>query len=185
MVCAHIHTITPMLHTVPEPWKRWMCLWSWDVTWRGGAEPLCSVSIKLPTHHPLPPLTQISCLRPCRSCHSDNIDGQGTIGKERCLRPLSCQTTTSSHLQTTKMCFPQDSIDTVIGLTAAVTMETIQWGAGTVFRLTSERIAGAAMVLAMYARSGADHYCAFWTADSITAVTAGRLQTEKRFRHGR
>lgn len=36
------------------------------------------------------------------------------------------------------------------------------------------------MVLAMYARSGADHYCTFWTADSITAVTAGRLQTDKK-----
>lgn len=36
------------------------------------------------------------------------------------------------------------------------------------------------MALAMYARSGADHYCTFWTADSITAVTAGRLQTDKK-----
>lgn len=36
------------------------------------------------------------------------------------------------------------------------------------------------MVLAVYARPGADHYCTFWTADSITAVTAGRLQTDKK-----
>lgn len=43
----------------------------------------------------------------------------------------------------------------------------------------SERITGDAAVLAMYAGSGTDHYGAFWTADPITAVTAGRLQTDK------
>lgn len=127
----------------------------------------------------------MSSLRPWRSCHSDSIDGQGAKGKEICLTPLSCQTSTSSHLQTAKVCFPQDSVDTVIGEIAAVTMETILCRAGTVFRLTSERITGDAAILAMYAGSGTDHYGAFWTADPITAVAAGRLQTDKRFRHGR
>lgn len=79
------------------------------------------------------------------------------------------------------MRFPQDSVDTVIGEVAAVTMETILQRAGRVFKLTRQRVAGDAAVLAMYAGSGADHYGARRTADPITAVTAGRLQTDKGF----
>lgn len=63
-------------------------------------------------------------------------------------------------------------------------METILCRAGTVFRLTSERITGDAAVLAVYAGSGADHDGAFWTADPIAAVAAGRLQTEPKRKKG-
>lgn len=127
--------------------------------------------------HPGPPLK--SCLRPCRSCHGDSNDGQGTKGKEISRTPPSCQTSTGS--QTAKVRFPQDSVDTVIRESAGVTMETILRRAGTVFRLASESIAGGdAAVLAVDAGSGADHDGAFRTADPITAVTAGRLQTDTR-----
>lgn len=170
--CTEIHGAWAM--------ERWMCLWSWHVTWRTGAEPLCSVSVKLPTHHPPPPPDPTKIFEALLELPEWQRWWQGTIDKERYLKPLSCQTSTSSHLQTAKVCFPQDSVDTVIGETTAVTMETILWRAGTVFRLKSERITGDAMVLAVYAGSGADHYCTFWTADSITAVTAGRLQTDKK-----
>lgn len=47
------------------------------------------------------------------------------MGKGQNLTSLSCQTSMSSHLQTTEVCFPQDSVDAVIGEIAAVTMETI------------------------------------------------------------
>lgn len=87
-------------------------------------------------------------------------------------------------MQTTEVRFPQDSVDTVIGEIPAVTMETILWRAGTVFRLASERITGDAAVLGMYAGSGADHCGALWTTDPIAAVTAGRLQTDKGLMHG-
>lgn len=102
------------------------------------------------------------------------------MGKEMGPRSLSCQALMSSLLQTTEMCFLQDSVDVVIGETA-VTMETILWGARSDFRLRCEETLGDAIVLAMCAWPGAGHNCSFWAADPITAVTAGRLQTQNRY----
>lgn len=59
-------------------------------------------------------------------------------------------------------------------------METILGRAGTVFGLTSEGIAADAVVLAVYAGSGADHQRTFRAADPVAAVAAGRLETHTR-----
>lgn len=79
------------------------------------------------------------------------------------------------------MRLPQDSVDVVIRDIAAVAMETMLQGAGGVFRLWAERVLGDAVVLAVYAWPGANHYCSLWTTDPIAAVTAGRLQTQNRY----
>lgn len=74
------------------------------------------------------------------------------------------------------MRLPQDSVDVVVGDTAAaVAMETVLQGAGRVFGLWARGVQADAVVLAVYAWPGGDHYCSLWTTDPITAVTAGRL----------
>lgn len=95
-------------------------------------------------------------------------------------RSRSCRAWTPSCLQTTEVCFPQDSVDVVIGDTAAVAMETMLQRASRLFGLWAEGVLGDAVVLAVYAWPGADHYCSLWTTDPITAVAAGRLQIQKR-----
>lgn len=78
------------------------------------------------------------------------------------------------------MRLPQDSVDVVIGdAAAAVAMETMLQGASRVFRLWAERVLCGVVVLAVYARPGADHYCSLRTTDPVTAVIAGRLQIER------
>lgn len=137
-----------------------------------------------PPHTSSPfPLTQMCCLRlSLRSHHAGTVstDGRGTRGQERGQRSRSCRAWTTSCLQTTEVCLPQDSVDVVIGDTAAVAMETRVRGASRVFRLRAEGGLGDAVILAMYAWPGAGHYCSLWTTDPITAVTAGRLQTQRR-----
>ena len=78
------------------------------------------------------------------------------------------------------MRLPQDSVDVVVGDTAAVAMETILQGASRVFRLWAGGVLGDAVVVAVYARPGTDHYCSLWTTDPITAVAAGRLRIQDR-----
>ncbi len=78
------------------------------------------------------------------------------------------------------MRLPQDSVDVVIGDTAAVSMETMLQGASRVFRLWAEGVLGDAVVLAVYAWPGGDHYCSLWTTDPVTAVAAGGLQIQNR-----
>lgn len=83
-------------------------------------------------------------------------------------------------LQTTEVCLPQDSVDVVVGDTAPVTMETMLRSTHRVFRLRAQGMLGDAVALAMYAGPGTDNYCSFWTTDPVTAVAAGRLQTQRR-----
>lgn len=80
------------------------------------------------------------------------------------------------------MRLPQDSVDGVVGKSIAVTMETLLQGAGRVVRIWAEGGLGDAVVLAVYAWSAGDHQWPPWTADAITAVTAGRLSTQSQSR---
>lgn len=123
------------------------------------------------------------CLRLSRRSHcasTVSTDGRGTKRSGEGSEVTSCRAWTPSCLQTTEVRLPQHSVDVVIGDTAAVAMETMLQGASRVFRLRAEGVLGDAVVLAMYARPGAGHYCSLWTTDPITAVAAGRLQTQKR-----
>lgn len=78
------------------------------------------------------------------------------------------------------MRLPQDSVDAVVRHTAAaaVAVETVLHGAGRVFRLWAEGVLSDAVVLAVYAWPGGDHYCSLWTTDPVTAVTTGRLRVQ-------
>lgn len=113
-----------------------------------------------------------------RGRHRASSDGRGATGQERGQRSRSCRAWTPSVLQTAEVRLPQDSVDVVIGDTAAVTMETMLQGASRVFRLWTDGALGDAVVLAVYARPGGGHYCSLRTADSIAAVTAGRLRVQ-------
>lgn len=90
----------------------------------------------------------------------------------------SCRARAPSSLQTAEVRLPQDSVDVVIGDTAAIAMETMLQRAGRVFRLWAERVLRDAVVLAVCAWTCAGHYCSVWTADPIAAVIAGRLQIQ-------
>lgn len=97
-------------------------------------------------------------------------------------RLQSCRARAPSGLQTAEVRLPQDSVDVVVGDTAAaaVAMETVLQGAGRVFRLWARGVQADAVVLAVYARPGGDHYPSLWTTDPVTAVAAGRLQIQSR-----
>lgn len=135
---------------------------------------MCPKSVNLPTHHPRP-LTRVCRLRLSRRSHcasSVSTDGRWTNGQERGQRSRSCRAWTPSGLQTAEVRLPQDSVDVVIGDTAAIAMETMLRGASRVFRLWAGGVLSGAVVLAVYARPGGGHYCSLWTTDPITAVAA-------------
>lgn len=96
-------------------------------------------------------------------------------GESGCQRSRSCRAWSASGLQTAEVRLPQDSVDVVVRDTSSVTMETMLQGASRVFRLWADGVLGDAAILTVYARPGGGHYCSLWTADPITAVTAGRL----------
>ena len=159
--------------------ERRMCLWSWQmVHGEVGMSLYAQKSVNLPTRRP-------SSLWPERvtwdfrgGASSFTTDGWGAKGQERGQRSWSCRARTSSCLQTTEVRLPQDSIDVVIGETAAVAMETVLQGNSGVFRLWAGGGLGDAVVLAVYAWPGGNHYCCLWTTDPVTAVAAGRLQIQ-------
>lgn len=78
------------------------------------------------------------------------------------------------------MRLPQDSVDVVVGDTSPIAMETMLQGAGRILRLGAEGVLVDAVVLTMYAWPHASH--SLWGADPITAVAAGRLQIQNRYK---
>lgn len=163
--------------------ERRMCLWSWQMVHGKVGMSLWAPNLQTIPHISPFLLTRVRDLRLSRRSHhasSVGTDGRGTKGQERGHRSRSCWPWTPSGLQTAEVRLPQDSVDVVIRAIAAVTMETMLQGAGRVFRLWAEGVLGDAVVLAVYARPGADHYWSLWTTDPIAAVTAGRLQTRNR-----
>ena len=158
--------------------ERRMCLWSRQMVHGEVGMSLCAQkSVNLPTRHPLLPGPEE--VRLSRRRHSAaNAGTAGAKGQERGRGSRSCRARTPSGLQTTEVRLPQDSVDVVVGDTAAVAMETVLQGATTVFRLRAGGALGDAAALAVYARPGADHHRSLRTADPITAVAAGRLQKQ-------
>lgn len=77
------------------------------------------------------------------------------------------------------MRLPQDSVNVVVGDTAAVAMETMLRRAGGVFRIWAEGVQGDAVVLAVHTWTGVGHYSTLWTTDPVAAVTTGRLQRQR------
>lgn len=84
------------------------------------------------------------------------------------------------------MCLPQHSVDAVIRDTAAaaaaVAMVTVLRGASRVLGLGAEGGLADAAVLAVNARPGCGHDGSLWTAGSVAAVAAGRLEAKHRKR---
>lgn len=180
---SHNHTYTSILHSKPQ----WLGHGKADVlmvftngTWQSGDVASCPKICKPPhTSSPSPwPKCRLRLSRRDHRAAKVSTDGRGTKGQERGHRSWSCRAWAPSGLQTAEVRLPQDSVDVVIGDTAAISMETVLQGAGRVFRLWAEGVLGDAVVLTVYARPGAGHYCSLWAADPVTAVAAGRLQTE-------
>lgn len=179
-VRAHTHTNTHQYcteTTVAGPWtggcayglnKWYMVRWGWAFVPKH--------SVNLPTHHPLPHNTGEFFFQggsPPPVPGDSALMGEGLKVRRWGRRSRSCWAWTLSGLQAAEVRLPQDSVDAVVGDTAAVAMETLLQGTTGVFWLRAEGALGDAAVVNW--RPGGGHYACLWTADPIAAVTTGRL----------
>lgn len=134
--------------------ERQVCLWSWHmVHGEVGDEPSTPKYVILPTQHPFPLSRARLLMLPRRGLCPSGVrtDGWGATRSGGGRSSWSRWARSTSGLQTAEVRLPQDSVDVVVGDTAAIAMETLQWGAGRIFRLGTEGVVGNVCVLAVCA----------------------------------